>query len=88
MKVERRDFLLLRTDGRTSVLSCERLYMRFVDSRIDGTTAELFANLAHDLAGVRAIRLVDRSWLSDDDLKRQLREVLDSFRDNGGRIDA
>ena len=33
--MNRRDFLLFRTDGRTKTveLSCERLYMRYVDAR-------------------------------------------------------
>ncbi len=33
--MNRRDFLMFRTDGRTKTveLSCERLYMRYVDAR-------------------------------------------------------
>ena len=36
--MKRRDFLLLRTDRETGVaeLSCERLYMRYVNSRLTG----------------------------------------------------
>ena len=49
MKVERRDFLFLRA-GQPAVLSCEPLFMRFLDSQLDGTTAQLFENLAADFA--------------------------------------
>ena len=87
--VNRRDFLLLRT-GRESgqaILSCELLYMRYVDARAQGTTAELFARLARDLEDVTRVRLIKTSWLSDDDLKRELDVVFDAFRERGGRIE-
>jgi len=87
--VNRRDFLLMRT-GRESgraILSCEQLYMRYVDARAQGTTAELFARLARDLEGVTRVRLIKTSWLSDDDLKRELDVVFEAFRDRGGRIE-
>jgi hypothetical protein len=85
MKVERRDFLLLRA-GRPAELSCEPLFMRFLDSQIDGTTRQLFDNLAGDLRKVNAIRLTDTTWLARADLKQQLDEVLDAFRSAGGRV--
>ena len=86
MKVERRDFMLLRA-GQPAVLSCEPLFMRFLDSQMNGTTAELFDNLAADLRKVRAVRLADTTWLSRADLKAQLDAVLDAFRESGGRIE-
>jgi hypothetical protein len=36
------------------VLSCEPLFMRFLDSQMDGTTTQLFENLAADLRKVTA----------------------------------
>jgi hypothetical protein len=85
--MNRRDFLLLRTNGGAVTLSCERLYMRFLDSQLDGTTSELFENLARDLRRVRAVRLIDPSWLSRDDLRSQLEPVLAAFRRRGGRVE-
>jgi len=84
--MNRRDFLSLRT-GEPALLSCERLYMRYLDARSDGTIRELFDRLAGDLRGVTVVRLTDTSWLSRADLKAQLDAVLDAFRANGGRID-
>ena len=87
--VNRRDFLLMRT-GRESgqaILSCELLYMRYVDARAQGTTAELFSRLARDLDDVTRVRLIKTSWLSDDDLRRELDVVFDAFRERGGRIE-
>ena len=86
MRIERRDFLLLRSGG-PAVLSCEHLYMRYLDSQMDGTTAELFDNLAGDLRRVNAVRLTETGWLARADLKAQLDAVLERFKAGGGRID-
>ena len=85
MKVERRDFLFLRA-GQPAVLSCEPLFMRFLDSQMNSTTAQLFDNLAADLRKVTAVRLADTTWLARADLKEQLDRVLDAFRAGGGRV--
>jgi hypothetical protein len=88
--IDRRDFLMLRTgrSGETAaVLSCEQLYMRYIDARADGTVAELFEHLADDLRATKAVRLIHTAWLSDEDLKRRLEEVFDLFRKNGGRVE-
>jgi hypothetical protein len=86
MRIERRDFLALRV-GEPATLSCERLYMRFVDAQADGTTTALFEQLATDLLGARALRLVDTSWLCRGDLKARLDDVLAVFRSAGGRVE-
>ena len=68
--MQRRDFLLLRVAADREIeLSCEQLYMRFVDAQVDGSEARLFATLATDLADVGRVRLVDRSWLASADFK-------------------
>jgi hypothetical protein len=84
--MNRRDFLSFRP-GHPALLSCERLYMRYLDSQIDGTTPQLFDHLAGDLRGVTALRLTETSWLARADLKAQLDAVLDAFKAAGGRID-
>jgi hypothetical protein len=84
--MNRRDFLALRT-GQPALLSCERLYMRYLDSQIDGTTPQFFDRLAGDLRGVSTVRLTQTSWLARADLKAQLEAVLDAFKAGGGRID-
>jgi hypothetical protein len=85
MNVERRDFLFLRA-GQPAVLSCEPLFMRFLDSQTDGSTARLFENLAADLRKVNAVRLTDTTWLARAELKQQLDAVLDRFRAAGGAV--
>jgi hypothetical protein len=85
--LRRRDFLLLRARGRATVLSCEALFMRFLDAQNDGAVDQLFANLARDLDQVNAVTLVDPSWLSRDDLRARVDAVLDAFRARGGRVE-
>jgi len=84
--MKRRDFLLLRVDRGSTVLSCESLFMRFIDAQNDGTVDQLFANLARDLEQVKSVSLVDRAWLSRADLKAHVDAVLADFRRRGGRI--
>ena len=85
MPVNRRDFLLLRA-GQPAVLSCEQLFMRYLDSQADGTTSRLFDQLADDLRRVTEIRIADPSWRSREDFDRHLRAVLDSFATRGGTV--
>jgi len=87
MKVERRDFLFLRA-GQPAMLSCEPLFMRFLDSQIDGTTSQLFENLAADLRKVTAVRLADTTWLARADFRQRLEATLDVFRAAGGQVTA
>jgi hypothetical protein len=86
MPVNRRDFLFLRA-GQPAVLSCEQLFMRYLDSQMEGTTGQLFDNLAGDLRGVKAVHLTETTWLARGDLKQSLDEVLDVFTAAGGRIE-
>jgi hypothetical protein len=83
--MNRRDFLFLRS-GQPAVLSCEHLYMRYLDAQMDGTTAQLFDHLAGDLRRVNAVRLTDTAWLARADLKAQLDAILETFTAEGGRI--
>ena len=85
--MNRRDFLLLNS-GEPAVLSCERLFMRYLDSQIDGTTGRLFESLSVDLQDVSAVRLTETAWLAREDLKQQLETILEGFKAGGGRIES
>ena len=87
--MKRRELLLLGADrARETELSCERLYMRYVDAEADGTTARLFEMLAGDLRRASTVRLVDTSWLAREDLKSQLDATLAAFVASGGRVES
>lgn len=84
----RRDFMTLRVDGAERVLelSCEQLYMRFVDARVRGATEPLFARLERRMREARALRLRDVAWLTDGELRAGLDPVIASFEQRGGRV--
>ena len=86
--MNRREFLMLRKSGPdTLVLSCEQLYMQYVDSTVDGTTAQLFDGIEHDLSGANVLMLTDSEWLSCEELQ-PMKEILSAFRNGGGRIES
>jgi hypothetical protein len=85
MRVDRRDFLVLRA-GQPAVLSCERLYMRLLDAQADGTTSQLFDQLAADLRRTATVHLTETAWLSRAELRSRLEGVLAAFKAAGGRI--
>jgi hypothetical protein len=74
MNVQRRDFLLLRA-GRPAVLSCEQLFMRFLDAQMNGSVDALFTALGEDLRQAKSVRVAD-----------ELDRVLAAFAASGGRI--
>ena len=85
--MNRREFLFLARDrNNTAELSCEQLYMRYVDSTVEGTTSHFFGKLQESLATVTSLRLIEPSWLSCDELE-PVQSMLEAFRARGGRIE-
>jgi hypothetical protein len=86
--LNRRDLLFLGINrtSRSVELSCERLYMKYCDSRLDDTTRELFGRLELELRGVDNLRLVDTAWLACQDLRQRLEPLLVSIRARGGQV--
>ena len=88
--MNRRDFLLLKapaTSQQPAMLSCETLYMRFLDARVQDRTDRLFELLRDDLSRTDSVKLNDVAWLSDETLKQQVDVLLDEFRGRGGRVE-
>ncbi len=85
--MNRREFFFFATDRKdTAELSCETLYMRYLDSTLDGTTSQFLSNIEQRLSGVTSLRLIDSAWLLSDELK-PVASMLDAFRARGGRIE-
>ena len=86
--MNRREFLFFRKAGhdQTAELSCEQLYMRYLDSTVDGTTAQLFETIGQSLSAVTVLRLTDAAWLTCEEL-RPLESLLAEFRSRGGRLE-
>jgi hypothetical protein len=85
--MNRREFLFFRkeNDDHRAELSCEQLYMRFIDSTMDDSTTDLFKRVEFGLNDVRVLEIHDTSWLSCEELK-PLKSILSDFQRRGGRI--
>jgi len=85
--MKRRDLLLLKvTRAHAVVLPCEELYMRYLDSQLDNTTAELFERLRIELREADSVHLADTTWFADAEFKQALDGVLAAYRAGGGRV--
>jgi hypothetical protein len=87
MHMNRREFLLFTNPAQnTAKLSCEQLYMRYLDSTLDGSTSQLFRNIEANLSTVTSLHLTDTAWLNCEELK-PFESILASFRERGGSIE-
>src|SRR2546427_393831 len=85
--MNRREFLFFTNPRKnTAELSCQQLYMRYLDSTLDGTTPQFLQEIEQRLSGITSVRLTDSVWLSSDELK-PVASLLDAFRARGGRIE-
>jgi len=85
--MNRREFLLFTSPAHNTVqLSCEQLYMRYLDSTLDGTTSQLFQNVEANLSTVTSLQLIDAAWLNCEELK-PIETILAAFRQRGGYIE-
>ena len=86
--MNRRDFFRLNNPVEETVeLCCEKLYMRYLDSQLDGTQEQLLGRTRETLLRSRKIRLRDASWVNRGDLKQELEPLLDEFQAGGGQIE-
>ena len=86
----RRDFFRLG-GGRTRTLdvSCQRLYMAFVEATMDGSAAvaALIGRLQTGAAGAHRLRLRDTAWLAREEFRTVLTPLVDDFRARGGTVE-
>ena len=87
--IGRREFLLLRSiPGRHSfTLSCEWLYMRYVDSREDESMDQLLEHLYRELRDVETLQVTSAEWLDREDLTALLDPIFADLRARGVRIE-
>ena len=86
--MNRRHLFLLGT-GRSRVLevSCERLYMKYVDSRTDGTTEQLLQRIREQAQQAYKIRFREPYWLDREDFRRVLAPLLTEFCSRGCEVE-
>ncbi len=86
--MNRREFFFFTSEHKNAAeLSCETLYMRYVDSTLDGTTAQFFQNIEQSLATVSTLHLTDAAWLKCDELS-PMNSIIAAFRERGGRVES
>lgn len=83
----RRDFLLGRAADDTLEVSCEALFMRLVDARLAGGSADWRDRLERDFDRARRVRLRARGWMADADVQALLRPLISRVRARGGRVE-
>ena len=62
--------------------------MRYLDSQLDNTTAELFGRLRAELREADSVQLADTTWFADAEFKQALDRVLQAYRAGGGHVAA
>lgn len=78
--ISRRRFLL-RTAGRSRMveLSCERLYVRYVDARGTARLPQFSRAVEREINGAGEVRLTGCEWLSRDDFRAALAPLLRAY---------
>jgi len=85
--MNRREFFLLRSPESTLELSCEELYMRYLDSQLDGSRNQFLERTRKEFRKSRKIRLYDTFWLDRGEVGKKLEPLFQEFRARGGSIE-
>ena len=86
--MNRRDFFLLRKPEEWILeLSCEELYMRYLDSQLDGSRNHFLERTRKEFRNRRKIRLYDAFWLDQGGVGEELEPLLQEFRARGGSVE-
>jgi len=76
-RVTRRDFLNWSTRPRgTVVVSCEKLYMKYVDAHAAGELARFLRDIEQALAGAAGVEITGHEWLAREDFRRHVEPLL------------
>lgn len=75
--IDRRSFLIGAVRRRRAIaLSCERLYVRYLDARAADRVDEFSREVEQAILTAGAITLTDREWLSRDDFRIVMESIL------------
>ncbi len=76
-RITRRDFLNWSNRPRgTVVVSCERLYMRYVDAHAAGDLPMFLRDVEQALAGATSVEVTGDEWLARDDFRQHIAPLL------------
>jgi hypothetical protein len=85
--MNRREFLAFGASSGTREISCERLYMEFLDALQRGTEERFLEQTFKDLAGARRLRLKESFWLESQALHQAIKPRLERYEAGGGTIE-
>ena len=86
--MKRRNFLRSAAGRiRTLDVSCETLYMQWIDAMIDDATEEFLDVLRTKFEGMHKIRLRQAFWLHREDLQVALKPLIADFQSRGGEVE-
>ena len=86
--MNRRDFLSARQAGPASLdVSCERLFMCYLDAVNDGSQQEFLNRTLKEFKQAREVRLKESYWLKKNELDSALKPILTAYQSQGGAIE-
>jgi hypothetical protein len=88
--MNRRDFLSFGArETSTLEISCERLYMRYLDALGEGEPAveRFLEETERELASARRLRLREAFWLQSEALRKAIEPLLARYRAGGGAVE-
>jgi len=86
--MRRRDFCLLQAGHRRVLdVSCERLYMQYVDARLEGRSESFLERVREGLRGAHTVKLHQAFWLEHESLREIVGPVLRELTARGGTVE-
>lgn len=74
--MNRRSFFQRVRGAGPVTLSCERLYIRYLEAQRIGRVAEMVTELRGEVGSASEVRLTDRGWLSRDEFRQAVAAAL------------
>ncbi len=86
--MNRRDFISAGRAGPATIdVSCERLFIRYLDAVGDGSEHDFLERTLADFSRARGVRLKDAYWLDKKNLRNALTPVLAEYKAKGGAVE-
>ena len=86
--MNRRQFLRFgAADSGIREISCERLYMQYLDALQRGIEQRFLEQTFSELSGVERVRLKESFWLDSQVLRPAITPLLERYKSAGGHVE-
>ena len=86
--MNRRDFISTGRAGPATIdVSCERLFIRYLDAVDEGSEHDFLKRTLADFSRARCVHLKEAYWLDKKDLRNALTPVLAEYKAQGGTVE-